>query len=94
MKQRLLTLVLLAAFVASSTGLVLTLHLHEQAVDHDSHACGLCQSLICSSLAVANPPHVSLAPPVVVGSVAAPVAAVPFVRIAHLTFGSRAPPLV
>lgn len=93
MTMKRVSLVLLAAFVASSTGLLLALHQHEAHGDHDSHHCDVCIALVYGTPAVVEQPQVTLdhlaiarAAPVLAGST-------PLMRFARDAFASRAPPL-
>jgi hypothetical protein len=93
MARNRVTLIFLAAFVASSTGLLLAVHLHQVHGDHDSHNCDVCIALVSGLLAsldfpLIHPEYLLVNLPTSLVDESAS-----FVSRAHGTFASRAPPL-
>ena len=93
MARKRVSLILLAAFVASSTGLLLAVHLHQTHEGHDSHHCDLCISLVWAPPACLDNPRIALDQLAVSGSAPIVNESAVFISHAHPAFASRAPPL-
>jgi hypothetical protein len=88
------SLILLAAYVALSTGLVLAVHLHVEHDGHDSQGCGVCAAL--NSPSPALPTESALGPDPLAAS-PSNATFMPDIVISDRTaaaFLSRAPPRV
>lgn len=92
MWKKSLELLLAAAFLANSSGLVMAIHLHEEEADHDSHACSLCLDLMTGRQAVVEDGRVELPAPEPLAA-PDPIAYLePVLASVHTPLSSRAPP--
>ncbi len=94
MRSRFLSLMLVAALLAGSTGLLLALHLLEADGGHDAHQCETCVALLHQPRAVTDGPALVAVELAVAGDVAAVPESTPHASRPDGTLGPRAPPCV